>query len=126
QFAEDEAPATVTLNTGAPQNDVIMGIRHSDGRLSWISVNSQPIRGDDGQPVAVVVSFSNITEHKRIEAELQQRVNMLAALQQVDVDLSKSLDVNYVLATALDMTLKATDAPSGFIVLVEDGQARIV
>ena len=123
-FLGSEYPAMVTLVTHQPQSDVLMGIQRDDGQLTWISVNSQPILGEDQRPAAVVASFSNITEHKQVQAELQRRIDMLAALQQVDVDLSKSLDIDYVLATALDLTMRATSADDGFIATIEDDQIR--
>jgi hypothetical protein len=42
-FPGDEHPINVTLRTGQPSTDVIMGIHKPDGTLAWLSVNSQPL-----------------------------------------------------------------------------------
>ncbi|MGL5194401.1 MAG: PAS domain S-box protein [Chroococcales cyanobacterium] len=67
-FPGPEHPAMVTLATGEPCQNVIMGVHKSDGSLTWISINSQPLfhRGSD-RPTAVVTSFSDITD--RFEAQ---------------------------------------------------------
>jgi PAS domain S-box-containing protein len=67
-FPGHEHPAMVTLATGEPCANVIMGVNKPDGSLTWISINSQPLfhRGSD-RPAAVVASFSDITD--RFEAQ---------------------------------------------------------
>ncbi len=42
-FPSHEYPAMVTLRTGAACSNIIMGVYKSDGRLIWISINSQPL-----------------------------------------------------------------------------------
>ncbi len=71
-FAGEEHPAMVTLRTGRPLQDVVMGVHKPDGGLTWISVNSEPIFGlDEPGPRAVVTTFADITERKRLQEELQ-------------------------------------------------------
>ena len=59
-------PFMLTLRTGEPKRDVVMGINKSDGTQVWISINTQPIRDVDGKVVAVVSSFTDIT--RRLKA----------------------------------------------------------
>jgi PAS domain S-box-containing protein len=48
-----------------------MGVHKPDGGLTWISVNSRPLFRSDGTSLyGVMASFSDITELKRMEAEL--------------------------------------------------------
>jgi signal transduction histidine kinase len=62
----------VTLRTGKPQSNVIMGIHKLDESLTWISINSQPLFHPGAvQPYAVVTSFSDITESKIAEETLR-------------------------------------------------------
>jgi diguanylate cyclase (GGDEF)-like protein/PAS domain S-box-containing protein len=80
-FPGEQHPALVTLRTGKPCRNVIMGIHKSDDRLAWISVNSQPLfRPDELLPYSVVASFSDITEQKRAEDALKKSETELQAL----------------------------------------------
>lgn len=70
-FPGDLHPSMVTLRTGKPQSDVIMGIRRAE-KTTWISINSQPLcYPDQPQPYAVVASFTDITAHKQAEERLR-------------------------------------------------------
>jgi PAS domain S-box-containing protein len=72
-FSGEDHPAMVTLRTGQPQSDVIMGVRRSDGSLAWISINSQALcRPDEVMPFAVVTSFSDITGRRHAEEKLRE------------------------------------------------------
>jgi PAS domain S-box-containing protein len=62
-------PPMVTLRTGKPCRDVVMGVHKPDGTLTWISINSQPLYKSDGTTLSgVVASFEDITERKRVTA----------------------------------------------------------
>ncbi|MGZ4958697.1 MAG: sensor domain-containing diguanylate cyclase [Methylomonas sp.] len=71
-FPGERHPAWVTLQTGQPCHNVIMGIHKPDGSLTWLSINSQPLyRPGNAKPNAVVISFADITERKHVEEELR-------------------------------------------------------
>ena len=82
-FPGDTHPAMLTLRTGQPYHNVIMGVHKPDGQLTWISVNSQPLFQADNlakedavvvksgttpekssEPIAVVCTFVDISERK--------------------------------------------------------------
>jgi len=67
-FPGDTHPSMVTLRTGQALSDVVMGVHKPDGSLTWISINSRPLRRG-GEPYAVVTTFVDITERKRIADE---------------------------------------------------------
>ena len=72
-FPASEHPINVTLRTGQPFTDVIMGIHKPDGTLTWLTINSQPLfRANETTPYAAVASFVDITNRKRIEAALRE------------------------------------------------------
>lgn len=77
-FPGDEHPAMVSLRTGKPCSNVVMGIYKSDRSLTWISINCQPLfRAMEVFPYAVVTSFSDITARKLAEEKLQQQQEFL-------------------------------------------------
>lgn len=72
-FPGEEHPSMITLRTGEPQSNVIMGVHKPDGQLTWISINSQPLfQPNETKPYAVVTSFSDITERKEAEEALRK------------------------------------------------------
>jgi PAS domain S-box-containing protein len=71
-YPVDRYPSLITLRTGQPCADVIMGVRIAGGGLRWISVNTRPLmRNPDSAPYAVVTSLTDITEQKRGEQRLR-------------------------------------------------------
>jgi PAS domain S-box-containing protein len=82
-FPSEMRPAAITLRTGRPCFDVIMGVHKPDGTLTWISVNSQPLYQLDNQTLAgVVASFEDITARKNLEEQLRQTAAELAACKE--------------------------------------------
>jgi len=72
-------PAAVTLRTGEPCSNVIMGVHKPNGQLTWISINSQPLfRPDQTTLSGVVASFTDITGRKQTEELLMQTARKLA------------------------------------------------
>lgn len=70
-FPPHQFPAIVSLQTGFPQRNVIMGVEKPGAELVWLSVNSEAlIRPNEFEPYAVVVSFSDITRFIVSEKEL--------------------------------------------------------
>jgi signal transduction histidine kinase/CheY-like chemotaxis protein len=52
----------MTLRTGEPSLDVIMGVHKPDGTLTWISINALPIRTDTNETAhAVITTFHDVT-----------------------------------------------------------------
>ena len=68
----DETPVAITLRTGQPQSERVMGVYRQDGSLVWISVNTQGLfRNGEERPYAVVTSITDVTERRRFESELR-------------------------------------------------------
>lgn len=73
-FPGEQHPAMITLETGKPVSNVVMGIHKSDKTLTWISINSQPLfHLHQSQPYAVVATFADITERKQAEELLRNQ-----------------------------------------------------
>ncbi|PKP21462.1 MAG: hypothetical protein CVU05_06710 [Bacteroidetes bacterium HGW-Bacteroidetes-21] len=76
-FLGEEHPSMITLKTGQSCRDVIMKIVRSDSSFRWISVNTNPVFCPDNRGImAVVITFSDITEKKKIELELKKSEQM--------------------------------------------------
>ncbi|MCW5897366.1 MAG: PAS domain S-box protein, partial [Bacteroidetes bacterium] len=70
-FPGDAHPAMRTLRTGQASRDDVMGVHKPDGTLSWISINSEPLLDTHQAVTGVVTSFSDITERRARERELE-------------------------------------------------------
>ncbi len=91
-------PVEVTLRTGRPRADVVMGLPHPDGAVTWLSLNSQPFAPAAApQPYAVVASFADITEpfelYRRLEQRVQERTREIERRRQVADDLREILTI---------------------------------
>ncbi|WP_339394153.1 PAS domain S-box protein [Nostoc sp. UHCC 0870] len=77
-FPDEKHPAMVSLHTGEPCSNVIMGIEKPNGQLTWLSINSQPLfRNNESTPYEVVVSFSDITEQQQAEQKIREQAALL-------------------------------------------------
>lgn len=81
----EEQPSYITLQTGQPVRDFVLGTFSKSGEMRWISINTQPIFSQkDDKPQSVVASFTDITARKNAQErafalELErQRVDLLA------------------------------------------------
>lgn len=71
-FPGESHLVVMTLKTGMPQSDVIMGIHKPNGDLTWISVNVRPIFKEGKKiPYRVVATMHDITERKFAEEKIQ-------------------------------------------------------
>ena len=78
-FPGEEHPAMIALKTGQPCRQVVMGLHLPQGVLRWININAEPLFWNrKNKPDAVVVTFSDITERKRIEAALRESNELLS------------------------------------------------
>ncbi len=78
-FPGNTHPAMVTLATGKPCSDVIMGVHKPDGALTWISVDSQPLfQPGEPKPYAVVATFSELGPTREALRASKERFRELA------------------------------------------------
>ena len=81
-FPGETHPPVVTLTTGRPQSNVIMGVHRPDNSLVWISINTQPLmNAGESLPYAVVVSFIDITARQLAEDALRENEEFLRLSQ---------------------------------------------
>jgi PAS domain S-box-containing protein len=93
-FPGETHPAMVTLQTGKPVFNVVMGVHKPDNTLTWILVNSQPVfQPGETQPYAVVASFADITQIRKMELELQQNAERLGSIVDTIEDAITSIEL---------------------------------
>lgn len=71
-FPSHEHPAMVTLRSGEPQRNVVMGLPQPFGLIRWIRINALPLRREDSPPpYRVVATFADITEQQQTQQQLE-------------------------------------------------------
>ena len=67
-FLSETHPAMVSLQTGEPCLNVVMGFYKPEGELVWLKLNSQPLfRANEAAPYAVVTTFTDISELQELQ-----------------------------------------------------------
>jgi len=75
----EEFPASVTLETGRPQREVVIGLERPDGRQVWLEVSTEPVHPDESDRIqAVVATFSDITQRIETERALRESEERLS------------------------------------------------
>lgn len=115
-FPREKHPARVTLRTGEPQFQVVMGVRKPDQSLTWTSINSQPLFCPDQiQPYAVVTSFTDITAAKLAEQALRQQAQRERMIYGIAQRISSSLDLDEILNITVSEVRHFLQADRAFV-----------
>jgi two-component system, cell cycle sensor histidine kinase and response regulator CckA len=127
-FPGEQHPTMVSLQTGQPCNDVVMGVHKPNGDLRWIMVNSQPLFMPGAtQPYAAVASFVDITEKKQLEVQFlrAQRLESIGTLASgIAHDLNNILTPILAAAQLLPLKLTHLDPQTQQLVTMLEDSAR--
>jgi PAS domain S-box-containing protein len=124
-FPGEEHPAMQTLHSGKPCHEVVMGVHKPEGTLTWISINSQPVfHPGKSRPSAVVTTFTDITERRRVYQMLEQRVeertHELSALLEVSHRIASTLELGPLLRLILGQLKSVVEYRGAAIAILED------
>lgn len=109
-------------NTMEMNGEVVL---ERDGQRRYMDLRISPIRNRRGKFQGRLIVWRDVTQRKHAEQALSNSIMQLAMLRRADEDLSRKLDLQYVLAIALDFALRASDADTGFIGLMEGDMLRV-
>ncbi|MFL6677426.1 MAG: PAS domain S-box protein, partial [Burkholderiaceae bacterium] len=70
-IAPDEIPIARVLATGKPVRQVRLGMRIPDDGTRWLDVNCEPVRDGGGAVTGALVSFTDVTEARRVQEALR-------------------------------------------------------
>jgi PAS domain S-box-containing protein len=123
-----DLPFLVTLRTGEPRQNRVLGVTRRDGSRVWISMNSQPLfHYGETAPYAAMASFSDITARKAAEeslrathADLENRVEKRTAqLMEANVRMRREVEERERAQREMHAAKEAADtanqAKSGFL-----------
>lgn len=70
-MSNDDYPGTITLRTGEPQKDIVIGVKASSGEISWINASSAVVNDSaTGERTGVLTTFVDITQELAARDEL--------------------------------------------------------
>ena len=74
-------PSRLALQTGQPQDTVVVGIQPPGAAVAWFSLKAAPVfHTGETVPYAVVLTFTDITAEKQIQEDLQKEREFQAAM----------------------------------------------
>lgn len=92
--SSEELPSYLAMTTGQTQRRRIMGIRHHNQTVRWVSITATPIfKSDATFPNQVLMTLSDITELKRREAERDISNAQLSASKRLLTSVLETLPV---------------------------------
>ncbi|NCF26798.1 MAG: response regulator [Gammaproteobacteria bacterium] len=94
--------------------------RLRDGSFRWVCSDLQLIYDDEGKPLEIVGSWSDINERKDAEAALRKTAEVVQLLQVIASAANEAVTVESALQIALDRVCAFTGWPVGHAYLVSD------
>jgi|GEM_PF-2018803 len=95
-YPVDELPLSRAIMEGETSTNVEMIIRRDDGSERWVTSNAAPVTDLSGEIVAGVVVFSDVTEAKQAQEDLEETARKLkleqAALKEKHTALTEILE----------------------------------
>ena len=94
--------------------------RLRDGRYRWVCSDLQLVYDEDGEPLEIVGSWSDISERKDAEAALRKTTEVVQLLQVITSAANEAVTVESALQIALDRVCAFTGWPVGHVYMVND------
>lgn len=105
-----EYPASQVLSTRQPLRDYVTGICRPDrDDVTWVLVNAEPEYTDGGGITRVIVSFVDITERKRAEKDLAERVMLAELSAEIGCALTTQKDLRSILNACAEALVRHLD-----------------
>lgn len=81
-YPGEQHPSMITLSTGEPQRNVIMGVHKTDHSLTWIEINTELVGRPGQHDREVVCSFRDITDRRSAELAMRESEERFRTLTQ--------------------------------------------
>lgn len=88
--AVENCPVTLSLRDGKTFRDEILGLKREDGSTVWVSLNSSPIIGSDGNS-RIVISFVDITQDLENKKTIENHMGVISEYSLQLEDQTKAL-----------------------------------
>jgi PAS domain S-box-containing protein len=101
EYSAEQHPTMVSLRTGKPVKDAIMGIYHpQEDDYRWVIINTIPqFKPGEDKPYQVFVTFADITKRKKAEEALRESRERFRIASQIASDVVYERDIRTGIAT---------------------------
>jgi PAS domain S-box-containing protein len=104
------------FRTGRAIQSVQGEMRRPDGETRWIDLSVSPVFNRRGRVAGFRGIVRDVTARKRLDDEIVQRMERLAVLEQVDTELSQTLELDQVLTIGIRALVLLSHADAAEIV----------
>ena len=121
----DECWMALALKNVRGYNDKEIVVERADGERRTVLAHANPYFSDDGQLLGAVNVLVDITDRKRTEEGLQERLRQLTLVHELSTRVTRASSLEETYAAALEAILEATRAERASILLFDpDGVIR--
>lgn len=92
----------------------------------YFDLQLSPVRDWQDRLLGTLVVLRDITERRRTETTLEESNQRLSILRRIDAELTRQLDVDYVLFSAMDAAIRMSYADAGYIALQDGDRLQLV
>jgi PAS domain S-box-containing protein len=89
-----------------------------DGAVIWANLTASMVRGSKQQQQFCIYMVEDVTERRRHQEQIRSQLDRLAALRNVDMAISGSLDLRVTLSLILDEVLKQLKVDASDVLLL--------
>ena len=126
RLPKEEHPVVISLQTGKPASNIVLGIVMPDEKKRWVLVNTTPVFvGTEKKPKSVFTTFTDITRRKEAEQALQKRNVQLNSLNVISRAVSGTLDLEVILNKALHEVIQLAEFSAGALYLFNDDTSSL-
>jgi len=100
-------------------------LRTKSGEYRWFLARGQALWDENGNPLRMVGSTTDITDRKRAEEEVRRNLERIEALREIDIAITSTLDLTEVLDIILEELERVIPYHSAGIFLFSNDTARL-
>lgn len=91
-YPNEKLPYVQVMKTGEPVFDIEFAVERPGGKIVILSTNAAPLRDEKGDIAYVILSFTDLTERKKVEEEREHLLERAEKLAQEARNKAAELD----------------------------------